>query len=159
MPAPPWEEIERLGHEMLERGHDIRFTARGRSMHPFVRDGDVLTIRPWRRHPPRVGSVALYWGEHGHFVAHRVVGITTKGGQRCFRILGDALRMPLEEVREDQVLGSAVSLIRNGREIPIDSAPRRWLALGWTTAAIARKRAVCWIRRLGRLHTRLLSDR
>ncbi len=29
---------------VLERGAQFRFTARGSSMHPLIRDGDVLTV-------------------------------------------------------------------------------------------------------------------
>ena len=41
---------------VLERTVPFRFTARGYSMHPFIRDADVITVSPLGGRAPRVGG-------------------------------------------------------------------------------------------------------
>ena len=59
-----------LALEQLRCGHPVQIVARGRSMWPFLLDGDVLTLTPDGR--ARLGDIVLVpLGEFG--VVHRVV--------------------------------------------------------------------------------------
>ncbi len=57
----------------LARGASFRFTARGFSMDPFVRDGDVLTVARSRRRPGLGQVIAVRDPAMGRLVVHRVV--------------------------------------------------------------------------------------
>ena len=48
-----------LAREILGREAVLRFQARGNSMTPFIRDGDIVTLVPLSR-PPRIGDVVAF---------------------------------------------------------------------------------------------------
>ncbi|HNQ50762.1 MAG TPA: S24/S26 family peptidase [Candidatus Omnitrophota bacterium] len=64
----------------LARGELYRFTARGFSMAPFIKDEDILLIAPASRHVPRFGDVVAYaHPENGKLTVHRIVGMRKEG--------------------------------------------------------------------------------
>ncbi|HEX2695364.1 MAG TPA: hypothetical protein VHP61_06395, partial [Acidobacteriota bacterium] len=72
--------------EVLAKGVPFRFRAVGYSMSPFIRDGDVITVRPCKRTDLRKGAVAAYIRPlDGHLAVHRIVGGTEAG----FALKGD----------------------------------------------------------------------
>jgi hypothetical protein len=59
---------------MAERGVPLRTTVRGFSMAPFIRDEDVLTIKPLNGRAPRPGEVVAFTLPHtGRLAIHRVI--------------------------------------------------------------------------------------
>ena len=48
-----------LMRELLERGCNVRFRAAGTSMHPAIRDGEVVTVAPAFGDAFAVGDVLL----------------------------------------------------------------------------------------------------
>ena len=59
---------------VLGRGAQFRFCAKGYSMSPFIRDGDILTLsRP--ESLPCIGDVVAFFDpKKGRLIVHRVVG-------------------------------------------------------------------------------------
>lgn len=106
----------------------VRFRARGTSMEPALRDGDLVSVV--RAHPDRigVGDVICYEPEPGRLVLHRVVA----RGATYFVTRGDALGW-VERVPFARVLGQVTAVERRGR-------------LGRIVARLAR-----FTRRLGRV--------
>ncbi len=119
--------------ELLARGAEITFVARGASMWPFLRDGDRVTVAPLSRRPRR-GDVVLTRGA-ALGVVHRVIAL------RGDRVLtkGDALPRtdgwrPLADV-----LGRVARVERRGRAV----AMPRWLPLAASLlAGVAPRRLV-----------------
>ncbi len=77
-----------LVQAVLDNGSLFRFRACGRSMIPFIRDGDTLTIAPLANRPPRLGEVVAFscpTEEAVKLVVHRVVGCRRSG----FVVRGD----------------------------------------------------------------------
>ena len=98
--------------QLLDEGHPVRFTARGGSMRPFIRDGDVVTVRCYDGKSPRRGDVAAYLTEQKQVRLHRVVG----GGARCgWLVRGDAHWCAAERVRSGEVLGRVHTVVRDGK--------------------------------------------
>jgi phage repressor protein C with HTH and peptisase S24 domain len=98
--------------DLLARGHAVQFRARGDSMHPVIRDNDLLHVEP-ARHFVR-GDVVLVLAERG-LTAHRVVSrrgttIVTRGDN------APAVDDPCEAVR---VLGKVTSVDRDGVQLPV----------------------------------------
>jgi phage repressor protein C with HTH and peptisase S24 domain len=59
---------------VLAKGKAFRFRARGWSMSPFVRDGDVITVSPLRGRRPETGAiVAFVHPGTGRVAVHRIV--------------------------------------------------------------------------------------
>lgn len=120
--------LEYLMRAVLEKDGHFRFCARGTSMIPFVRDGDIVTIAPLTGQPPRLGEVVAFcrqvWGPRP--VVHRVVGKDPAG----LVIQGDGNGCEPEIVALEDVLGRLVKLERNGRSIHLGLGPERRV-LAW----------------------------
>ncbi len=117
----------------VERDASLRTTVHGRSMWPFVRDGDVVTIEPIRRRPPAVGEVVAVRHPRGaNLVIHRVVGVDPGG----WIVQGDACAAPDGVVPTGQVLGRIVAVERGGSPVRLGTGPSGpWVAAlsrgGW----------------------------
>jgi hypothetical protein len=112
---------------VLARGASFRFRARGFSMHPFIKDGDVITVSPWRGarlHPGDV--VAFCQPDTGKLVVHRILAINSQG----FLLQGDNNPGADGLAPSAGILGRVARVERNGRIIRLGWGPeRRLLAL------------------------------
>jgi len=114
------EALIDLMREVLDRDVPFRFRARGWSMTPFIRDGDVITVAPLRDIAPGTGEVvAFVHPQSSKLVVHRVTG--RKGAARL--IQGDNVPGLADGVigRAD-ILGRVERVQRNDRDV--------WLAWG-----------------------------
>jgi hypothetical protein len=99
---------------VLGRKRSFRFRAKGYSMAPFIRDGDVITLAPLGNTPPRMGEVVAYVNPtRERLVVHRVVA--RRGN--AFLIKSD------NESRSDGlvpcrcILGRVTRVERDGRHV------------------------------------------
>jgi hypothetical protein len=107
-----------LALELLGRGETVRVRARGASMRPWVRDGDIVLLRAGA---PRVGDVVLLrQGDFG--LIHRVVA-RGLDGRLC--VAGDALPRVDGWFHAAAIAAVAVAIERDGRALP----PRSGLAV------------------------------
>jgi len=104
-----------VGRDILERGKSLRFQARGRSMQPFIRDGDVLEVEPVEAAAVRFADVIFYHVDKAHAVAHRVIRRSLQDGLPVFIARGDAQTGRGEKVSCDQLLGRVSAIERNGK--------------------------------------------
>ena len=106
--------------EALTTGTVVRFSAEGTSMYPTIRDGEVITIAPIS-----TGEDAIVCGDvllcrhDTRMLAHRLVGVTTRGAERRFHFRGDAKAACDAPVGADAVVGKVISVCRNGRVKPL----------------------------------------
>jgi len=105
----------------LARGASFRFTARGFSMDPFVRDGDVLTVARVRRRPGLGRVVAFRDLLTGRLVVHRVVAHTSGG----VLVRGDGAGLADGVVGPKDVLGVVVAVERRGCRVCLGCGPER----------------------------------
>lgn len=104
----------------------FRFKAKGSSMHPFIMDGDVVTVVPLRATRVCSGDVAAFTHPGtGRLVIHRVVG--NEGD--LFLMKGDNAPEIDAMISKAQVLGLVARVEREGRELR--------LGLGWERILIA----------------------
>ena len=109
-----------LMQEVLGRGLPFRFQARGWSMSPFIRDGDVITIAPLLKASPGLGEVVAFTHPRTENLAvHRIVGRKETG----WLIRGDNLA-PLPDllVPRINILGRVTKIERQDSRV--------WLGLG-----------------------------
>jgi len=108
------EDFICLLHAVLEKGVSLKFKAKGFSMTPFIKGGDVITLAPFGRADYlSLGSVvAFIKPETKHLVVHRIVGRTDNG----FIIKGDNVKEPHDIVPGTNVLGLVKKVERNGRQ-------------------------------------------
>lgn len=155
-----------LSSEVFARGSLLRFRAGGRSMHPLVQDGDILTIEPVDPASLRVGDVAFYRPSRDLVVAHRVVARCVEDGKLVYLIRGDASPGPCERVPAECILGRAVLLERNGRKVRLDRGIPRLVGLLWVKLSPWSNNAyACWTgllrfaRRVLRKAARIVASR
>lgn len=98
-------EVRGLIESMVESGYDLRVHVTGRSMRPFLKGGEVVTIRPARVEPFGFGQLILVRGAGGTLVLHRVIGRTVAG---AWLTKGDGLQAPDAPVKAGDVLGVVV---------------------------------------------------
>ena len=104
---------------LLERGYRVRFRAEGWSMHPTIRDSEVITIASVAPSEIRKGDIILYRYRRG-VVAHRVVRIEREARATPMLVLrGDAADRCDAPVAPEQVLGQVLAVDRAGRRIDL----------------------------------------
>ncbi|MGQ9525269.1 MAG: hypothetical protein ACUVTZ_10570 [Armatimonadota bacterium] len=148
-------ELGGIAVEVLSRGGRLRFTAPGHSMHPLIRNADIVTIEHASAEQLRLGDVALYRSHPNRLVLHRVVGWTCRNGHRVLFIRGDASDGPAEEVPAERILGRAVMLERDGRVVRLDRGLARLVGILWVRFSPWSRRAYLTIERIGRLPRRI----
>ena len=105
----------RLLKAVIERGKPFKFKARGWSMSPFIRDGDILTLSPVSSLFPQKGDVlgALDPGTD-KLLVHRLVGM--KNGK--YQIKGDsAERKDVRAFGVNRICGQVTRVERNGKPV------------------------------------------
>ena len=128
--------------DLLRRGHNVRFRARGGSMHPTIREGEAITVAPARPAGINRGDVILYRVGQG-VIAHRVARVAQRpDGALVFSPRGDAAQGRDDPVEEGAVLGRVVAVERGGRTLNPAWSGARALAVAWAAAA----RLVGWLR-------------
>jgi hypothetical protein len=120
---------------VLDRGVPFRFSARGMSMDPFIRDGDVITIVPLGARALKTGEViACCHPGDGHLVVHRAVASEQVG----VVLKGDANDAVDGVVARDDVLGVVSAVRRGDRRVVIGTGPERLLLAGLSRKGLMR---------------------
>lgn len=103
--------------EELEKSGKLVYTTVGVSMRPLIKqDRDISIIsKPTGR--LKKFDVALYKRPNGQYVLHRVVKVLENG----YVILGDNCVSKEYNIKDSQILGVLTSLVRNGKEIDLNS--------------------------------------
>lgn len=101
---------------VLDREVPFRFEARGTSMAPFIRDGDIVTVHPVGKRPLRKGDVVAFSEPMtDKLYVHRIIG---ESGSR-YAIKGDNLSAPDGLIPGANILGVVVKVEREGREVSL----------------------------------------
>lgn len=93
--------------DLLQRGHAVEFRVRGDSMHPSIREHDLVHVAPSGE--VRVNDVVLALADRG-LTAHRVIAVN--GEQVLTR--GDNTPSADRALARDRILGKVVWVERNG---------------------------------------------
>jgi signal peptidase I len=111
-----------LSLDVLSRGASLSFLATGASMHPFIRDGDLITLGPLLDHRPGIGDIVAFMDPRTErLTVHRVVG--RKNGLLVTK--GDAVSRPDGLVPEAEILGRVTRIERNNRSVLLRLGPGR----------------------------------
>jgi len=124
----------------LTSGTLVRFRAEGSSMHPTIRDGEVITAAPVAISDVVRGDVVLC-RHGGRVLAHRVVAIGARGDDRPVALRGDSQTAAVELVDATAIVARIVSVERGGRTIPV-AAAGGWLLRRLRAVSAPAKRLV-----------------
>lgn len=115
-----------LFRERLGAGQKIRFSPRGGSMLPMLRQGiDCVILSPVPE-KLRKYDLPLYQRDDGKYVLHRVV----KVGQ-TYTCMGDNQFVPEPGLRHDQMIALVTAFTRNDREISVTDPGYRLYCRLW----------------------------
>ena len=121
----PNKELAKFIKDTITKGNSFRFKAKGFSMCPFIRDGDIITVSPLSNSKIGFGKiVAIVSPNTGRSVVHRVVG---KNGN-CYVSKGDNTFKPDGLISREVILGYVTQIERNGKKSYIGLGPERILA-------------------------------
>jgi len=106
-----------LLRQTLSNGKTFRFSAKGRSMEPFIRSGDIISITPLSPQKPRVGDIlAFVYPLDGRLLVHRMILI--RGNHYLMK--GDAsTNQPDGWVKPETLLGRVNRVERGNRKVMI----------------------------------------
>jgi hypothetical protein len=118
--------LETLITDCLESGRAVRFRASGRSMHPTIRQNEVVVVAPIEPVCLALGDIVLSrCGEK--MTAHRLVQIDVEDlsdvideqaqGRAMMVLRGDACNVCDPPIPESQIVGKVVAVERQGRMV------------------------------------------
>ena len=114
--------------DLLRHGFSVTFRAPGWSMHPTIRDGELITAEPVAPGRLKWGEIVLYRvGEA--LLAHRVVGLRRRDGCPQLLVRGDAPGAQDEGVPAGQILARVVCTVRGHQRLRLSTARARILWL------------------------------
>jgi len=136
--------LAQLLDAVLQRGAPFRFCAKGWSMSPFIKDGDVITVSPLGERAPAIGDVvAFQHSDRGRLVVHRIVG----SRNNTYAIQGDSLPQADDVVQPAEILGRVVRVERNGRPVRLGLGPERVLIALLTRSGLFLRLVIpLWVR-------------
>lgn len=118
------KDIEKL----LAEGNIIQIKPIGYSMYPlFIPDRDEAVIAPVNDRKLKRGDVVLYRRENSILVLHR---IWKKAGSN-FYMVGDNQKEIEGPLKQEQIKGILVEVIRNGRHFSVKNIGYRFGAAIW----------------------------
>lgn len=107
-------ELAALMQESLAAGQTVRFSPKGVSMLPMLRQGkDTVTLSPITG-PLRKFDIPLYRRDNGAYILHRIV----KTGE-TYTCIGDNQYVLEAGVRQDQLIAVVTEFSRGERQIPV----------------------------------------
>ncbi|TKJ44842.1 signal peptidase I [Candidatus Aerophobetes bacterium Ae_b3b] len=116
------EDFASIAQEVLGRGRALRFKAKGGSMSPFIRNGDVVEVVSVNG-KINLGDIILYRSSYGNPVVHRVI----RRSKESVITKGDSLPSSDQPVLSRQVLGRVVTIQKNGWRIRLGTPTGRLL--------------------------------
>ena len=110
--------------DVLNKGTLFRFKARGSSMSPFIKDGDVLTICPTQQSDIKNGTIVVYYHKIlNRIIIHRIVGKQNS----YYAVKGDNTVGTADLVYEADILGRVSGVRRNGKITVFGLGPGRFM--------------------------------
>lgn len=121
--------------EELDKKGILVYTNKGNSMYPLIRQGkDVLIIKKVNSRLKKM-DVPLYKRESGQYVLHRII----KVNENDYVIRGDNTYYNETGIRDDQILGVLSGVIREGKEISVNSFSYKLYSYFWYYTYYLRK--------------------
>ncbi len=134
------ERFEALSRELLKSGMGVRFEARGASMSPCIRDGDIVYVTPVIVSKLRKDDIVLSKGRSG-FRVHRVV--IADQDKNLFITRGDCGQQDDPPLRGEQILGVAIAKeVRIGTRIvrtKLKGFGRVLQGIAWVQSALGQR--------------------
>ena len=104
------DELIPLIQEQLAKGKKVRFSPRGVSMLPMLRQGKDCVELKLLIGSPKKYDILLYRGAQGNYILHRVVSVGNS-----LSCMGDHQFVKEEGIRQEQIIGVVSGFYRGER--------------------------------------------
>jgi hypothetical protein len=140
-------QLASLMRDVLAKSAAFRFKARGFSMSPVVKDGDIITVAPRSAHKLCVGDIAAFSDlPDERLVVHRIIADFGES----WLTKGDNLSNRDGLIHKSRILGLITRIERNGSNHRFGLGPEgrllallsRYRILPWLLAQIRKLRSV-----------------
>ena len=139
------EDLMPLMQEALQAGQSVRFSPRGTSMLPLIRQGqDQVVLAPVTTRL-RKYDIALYRREDGRYVLHRAVQTPEP-----YTFLGDNQFVKEPGVRQEQLIGVVTGIYRGEKLVCVEHPGYKLYCILWCGTRGLRhflRRGIGWLRR------------
>ncbi len=116
-----------LIRQVLDQDITVWFNIQGCSMRPILVAGDVVETRSIQPQDLHLGDVVVYDPGRGSLLVHRVIKIQNGTRDRRLLLQGDAVVVPDEWIRPDQVIARVTARKRKQLTKRMDSSWERWV--------------------------------
>jgi len=114
-------ELYELTDDLLDSQQQVNLRVGGMSMFPFLKHGDIITIRKCSINELRIGDVVVFKTAE-KWIAHRLLKIITKENKIFLLTKGDTCRFKDPLFAEEQYVGKVISYKRKSKEKKLDSS-------------------------------------
>lgn len=131
------QDLMPVFQETLAQGKTVRFSPRGVSMLPMLRQGkDTVTLSPvsgkLKKH-----DIPLYRRDDGAYILHRIIAVGN-----TYTCIGDHQYVYEPGVRDDQIIGVVTSFTRGKREYSVTNFWYRLYVRLWCGTVTIRKKLI-----------------
>ena len=100
--------------DILQQELDLKIKVTGRSMRPFINDGEVVTLRKVSPESLQCGDIIYFTTDNGAQMMHRIISKTLLAGNKLLLTTkGDALLQKDKPISANQILGKAFYVEKN----------------------------------------------
>ena len=117
------EHLKQISKEIINSGHQLRTRVGGYSMFPYLRQNDIVTIKPVLDENLRIGDI-LVFQQHTKLIAHRLIKKTTLIDNTYYICKGDSLMVRDYKISIRDILGKIIAFERNRRMYNLESRIR-----------------------------------
>ena len=154
----PGSAFYKFGKDLVGTGVRIRLRMQGMSMHPFIRDGEVVEIAPVSLMQVAVGDVVFFRSGDG-LLAHRVCSRQMRAQQIYFVTRGDGSAGVDDCLLDEANLVGRVEIVfRHGRAVRLDEGLSGFFGRFSAQSEWARS-TIRWVARLGLFFERRIGPR
>lgn len=124
-------EFKELSEEILGSGKYLRFQACGGSMHPFIKNGQIIQVRSTKISEINAGDIVFYRSLDNRMVVHRIIKKCRENGRIAFLVKGDSASHFDEYVYPERISGKVVAIEKNNKTIRMDRGLLKLINVFW----------------------------
>lgn len=117
---------------IMQRDGWLVMPAKGSSMYPIIREGNMCRFRPVETKKLAIGDIILFCSDSGQLIAHRLLSVIRREDQLLYICKGDTNLGCDAPIRREQMIGVLFSIGKSSKELQMTN---RLVSL-WTKAVI-----------------------
>jgi len=118
----------RLAGRLIAEGMNVRLKARGNSMHPWIRAGDLITVGPADPAQLKRGDVIVFESAAGRLIIHRLVAVRAGEAGLTLVTRGDAGAANDPPFGVGRIVGRVIEVWRGGQRVQVNGSAYLWRA-------------------------------